>query len=158
MFLQDFMAKNRFLPLLAWFLECKKAQNWNGQQTIVYGSINLKFFWGGPDTILELPCEERSPNPKKNFSPGYWPTWLSALVHLPGQLVVQLKGPPALPTWGNFDGTLVFSKVKQSLLPTYPKLGSYENLQIANGSVRVNSHGFPSWCMIKLSRHTYWRW
>ena len=45
------------------FLHCKNPQNWNGQQTIVYGSINLKFFLGGPDTYTKLPCEERSPNP-----------------------------------------------------------------------------------------------
>ena len=45
------------------FLECKKAQNWNGQPTIVYGSINLKKILGGPDTYTKLPCEERSPNP-----------------------------------------------------------------------------------------------
>ena len=62
-------------PKIAWhilacfgpFLECKKAQNWNGRQTIVYGSINLKFFWGGPDTYTKLPCEEGSPNPNFFF-------------------------------------------------------------------------------------------
>ena len=53
------------------FLHCKNPRNWNGQPTIVYGSINLKFFWGGPDTYTKLPCEERSPNPKFFFfGPG----------------------------------------------------------------------------------------
>ena len=55
------------------FLECKNAQNWNGRPTIVYGSINLKIFLGGPDTYKKLPCEDGSPNPKIFFfGPGYW--------------------------------------------------------------------------------------
>ena len=57
------------------FLHCKNPQNWNGQQTIVYGSINLKFFLGGPDTYTKLPCEERSPNP--NFF--FWPRLMLTL-------------------------------------------------------------------------------
>ena len=42
MFLQDFMAKNRFLHFLARFYTLKKAKNWNQSLSVVYGSIILE--------------------------------------------------------------------------------------------------------------------
>ena len=59
------MAKNRFLYILARFYTLKMARNWNGLPPIVYGSKNLKNFSGVPNTSLQLPCEEESPN--QNF-------------------------------------------------------------------------------------------
>ena len=83
---------SQFLGLLCLWqcLECKKAQNWHGQQTIVYGSINLNFFGGGPDTILELPCEEGSPNPgycaALTHSSGNWYT-----THLDSNILLKFS-------------------------------------------------------------------
>ena len=45
MFLQDFMAKNRFLHILTRFYTLKTAKNLNQSLWIVYGSIILNFFW-----------------------------------------------------------------------------------------------------------------
>ena len=61
MFLQDFMAKIRFLHILASFLESKKAQNWNGLQCIVLG-LKIWSFLGTPKTTLQLLSERQSPN------------------------------------------------------------------------------------------------
>ena len=44
MFLQDFLAKIRFLHILARFYTLKTAENWNQSLRIVYGSIIPKFF------------------------------------------------------------------------------------------------------------------
>ena len=67
------MCNNRFLHVLARFLECKKAQNWNGLPGIVYGSINLKFFLGGSQDLFATTL--RWTGLKSNFF--FWPSLLS---------------------------------------------------------------------------------
>ena len=66
-----------FLHILACFgpfLECKKAQNWNGLPGHVYGSINLKFFWGLPRPICNYP-----PNGQAEIQFFFWPRLLYTL-------------------------------------------------------------------------------
>ena len=103
------------------FLECKNAQNWNGQPTIVYGSINLKFFLGGPDTYTKLPCEEGSPNPKFFFfGPGYCPpiyTYMAIAVFEVLEQGQHLESQP----WCLSSAWLLFSQLRFvcSYIPFY---------------------------------------
>ena len=58
------------------FLECKKAQNWNGLEGHVYGSINLKFFWGLPRPICNYPPKSEAEIQFFFFGPGYSIPWV----------------------------------------------------------------------------------
>ena len=60
MFLQDLMAKNRFLHILAHFYTLKMARNLNGLPPIVYWSINLTFFRGFLTPVCKCPANRKA--------------------------------------------------------------------------------------------------
>ena len=67
MFLQDFMAKKRFLHILASFLECKKAIFFKSFPKCHFTVYNAEIFLWAPLTQWHGWLRERSSNQKKVF-------------------------------------------------------------------------------------------